>query len=44
MDGKGSDGIEAAAKNAAHDSDDAWASAEYRQDIATTLAKRCLEK
>ena len=40
MDGKGTDGIEAAAKNAAHDATDAWASAEYRQDVAATLAKR----
>ncbi|MBT3322692.1 MAG: hypothetical protein HN392_10455 [Anaerolineae bacterium] len=43
MDGKGTEGIEAAAKNAAHDATDAWASAEYRQDVAATLAKRCLE-
>ena len=42
MDGKGTDGIETAAKNAAHDAIDAWASAEYRQDVAATLAKRCL--
>lgn len=43
MDGKGTEGVEAIAKNAAHDATDAWASAEYRQDVATTLAKRCLE-
>ena len=42
MDGKGAIGIEMAAKNAAHDATDAWASAEYRQDVAATLAKRCL--
>lgn len=42
MDGKGADGLEAAAKNAVHDATDAWASAEYRQDVAATLAKRCL--
>ncbi|MBT3336438.1 MAG: hypothetical protein HN855_13960 [Anaerolineae bacterium] len=42
MDGKGAEGIEAAAKNAAHDATDAWASAEYRQDVAATLAQRCL--
>ena len=42
MDGKGAVGIEVAAKNAAHDATDAWASAEYRQDVAATLAKRCL--
>ncbi|MBT3313131.1 MAG: hypothetical protein HN390_00820 [Anaerolineae bacterium] len=44
MDGKGAEGIEIAAKNAAHDATDQWASAEYRQDVAATLAKRCLEK
>jgi len=43
MDGKGTEGIEAAAKNATHDASDQWASAEYRQDIAITLAKRCLD-
>ena len=43
MDGKGTDGIEAAAKNTAHDASDQWASAEYRMDVAATLAKRCLE-
>lgn len=42
MDGKGADGIETAAKNAAHDATDQWASAEYRMDVAATLAKRCL--
>ncbi len=42
MDGKGTNGLEAAAKNAAHDASDEWASAEYRQDVAATLAKRCL--
>ena len=42
MDGKGAEGIESAAKNAAHDANDEWASAEYRQDVAVTLAKRCL--
>ena len=42
MDGKGSEGLEAAAKNAAHDASDQWASAEYRQDVAATLAKRCI--
>ena len=42
MDGKGANGIEEAAKNAAHDATDEWASAEYRMDVAITLAKRCL--
>jgi aerobic carbon-monoxide dehydrogenase medium subunit len=50
MDGIESDGIEAsinsaqaAAKNAFHGATDEWASAEYRMDVAATLAKRCLE-
>lgn len=42
MDGKGVNGVEEAAKNATHDATDEWASAEYRQDIAVTLAKRCV--
>jgi CO/xanthine dehydrogenase FAD-binding subunit len=50
MDGTESDGIEAsinsaqaAAKNAFHGATDEWASAEYRMDVAATLAKRCME-
>ncbi|MGZ9164558.1 MAG: FAD binding domain-containing protein [Anaerolineales bacterium] len=43
MDGTESDGIETAARNAFHEATDEWASAEYRMDIASTLAKRCLE-
>jgi CO/xanthine dehydrogenase FAD-binding subunit len=43
MDGTEADGLEAAARNAFHESTDAWASAEYRMDAAATLAKRCLE-
>jgi CO/xanthine dehydrogenase FAD-binding subunit len=34
---------QAAARNACHEATDEWASAEYRMDIAATLAKRCLE-
>lgn len=37
------DGLFAAAKNAYHEATDEWASAEYRMDVAATLAKRCLE-
>lgn len=44
MDGTEADGIEAAAKNAFHEANDQWASAEYRMDVAATLAKRCLER
>ena len=44
MDGTEAEGVEAAARNAFHESNDEWASAEYRQDLAATLAKRCLEK
>ncbi len=42
MDGTEADGIESAAKNAYHEAQDEWASAEYRMDVAVTLAKRCL--
>jgi aerobic carbon-monoxide dehydrogenase medium subunit len=42
MDGTESEGIETAARNAFHEAADEWASAEYRMDIAATLAKRCL--
>ena len=41
MDGTEADGIETAARNAYHEAKDDWASAEYRQDVAATLAKRC---
>ncbi|MBI1855522.1 MAG: FAD binding domain-containing protein [Chloroflexi bacterium] len=37
------EGIEAAARNAFHEAKDEWASAEYRMDIAATLAKRCMD-
>jgi CO/xanthine dehydrogenase FAD-binding subunit len=44
MDGTEAGGLEAAARNAYHEASDEWASAEYRMDVAVTLAKRCLEK
>jgi CO/xanthine dehydrogenase FAD-binding subunit len=43
MDGTESEGLETAARNAFHEANDEWASAEYRMDVAATLAKRCLE-
>jgi putative selenate reductase FAD-binding subunit len=43
MDGTESEGLETAARNAFHEATDEWASAEYRMDVAATLAKRCLE-
>jgi CO/xanthine dehydrogenase FAD-binding subunit len=43
MDGTEAEGLESAAKNACHEAADEWASAEYRMDVAATLAKRCLE-
>lgn len=43
MDGTESEGIEAAARNAFHEATDDYGSAEYRMDVAATLAKRCLE-
>lgn len=44
FDGTDASGLEAAARNAAQDAKDQWASAEYRSDIAAVLAKRCLGK
>jgi len=43
MDGTEPDGIESAARNAFHQATDEWASAEYRMEMAATLATRCLE-
>ena len=43
MDGTESEGLETAARNAFHEATDEWASAEYRMDVAATLAKRCFE-
>ncbi|HXQ37944.1 MAG TPA: hypothetical protein VN843_28310, partial [Anaerolineales bacterium] len=43
MDGTEAEGLETAARNAFHEATDEWGSAEYRMDIAATLAKRCLE-
>jgi CO/xanthine dehydrogenase FAD-binding subunit len=43
MDGTKADDLQTAARNAFHEATDEWASAEYRMDIAATLAKRCLE-
>jgi len=43
MDGTEAEGLDAAARNAYHEANDEWASAEYRMDVASTLAKRCLE-
>lgn len=42
MDGPEAGGLEAAAASAYADAGDEWASAEYRQEIAGVLAKRCL--
>jgi len=44
LDGNEPSGVEDAARNAAHDAADQWASAEYRSAIAGVLAKRCLER
>lgn len=42
MDGTEAEGIQEAARNACHDATDEWGSAEYRMDVAATLAERCL--
>jgi len=44
MDGNEPGGVESAAHNAATGAGDGWATAEYRQEIAGILAKRCQEK
>ncbi len=44
MDGPEPGGVEAAVQNAYSQAQDQWASAEYRQEVAVTLAKRCLEQ
>ena len=43
MDGTEAEGVDTAARNAYHEATDEYASAEYRMDIASTLAKRCME-
>ncbi len=42
LDGTEPDGVEAAARSAYSHAADEWASAEYRSDVAATLALRCL--
>jgi CO/xanthine dehydrogenase FAD-binding subunit len=44
MDGPGSLGAEIAARNAFINADDAWASGEYREEIAGVLVNRCLDE
>lgn len=44
MDGTESDNLEDAALSAFYQAGDNWASTEYRQDVAKTLANRCLTK
>jgi putative selenate reductase FAD-binding subunit len=44
MDGNEPGGVEAAARNACHDSTDPWGSSEYRMDVAAVLARRCLAR
>jgi hypothetical protein len=43
MDGTEAEGIDTAARNTFHEATDEWGSAEYRMDVAATLARRCLE-
>jgi len=44
MDGPSSVGAEIAAKDAYQEAEDAWASAQYRREVAEILTKRCLEQ
>lgn len=43
MDGTSSDDVATAARNAFNEATDDFGSAEYRMDVAATLAKRCVE-
>jgi CO/xanthine dehydrogenase FAD-binding subunit len=43
MDGTEAEGLDSAARNACHEATDDFGSAEYRMDVASTLAQRCLE-
>jgi CO/xanthine dehydrogenase FAD-binding subunit len=42
FDGTEADGADVAARDAYHDAQDEWASAEYRREIAAILTRRCL--
>ena len=44
LDGKAPNDLENAARNTFAEAGDAWATKEYRSEIAAVLAKRCLEK
>jgi CO/xanthine dehydrogenase FAD-binding subunit len=44
FDGPDASGAEVAARSAYADAGDEWATAEYRQDVAVTLARRCLDE
>jgi len=44
LDGNAPNDLEAAARNAFSEADDAWASKEYRSEMAGVLAKRCLAR
>ena len=44
LDGTADDDIMTAAKNGYHEAADEWASAEYRADVAATLAGRCINR
>jgi CO/xanthine dehydrogenase FAD-binding subunit len=43
LDGPGVEGAAEAARCAYSTAEDAWASAEYRADVAAVLARRCLQ-
>jgi len=44
MDGSGAEGAEIAAQNAYSQAGDEWATAEYRQEVAGVLVRRCVEE
>lgn len=44
MDGPDESGADIACRDAYHEAEDQWASADYRREVAAKLAKRCLSK
>ncbi len=44
MDGPDSSGVDIASRDAVYETDDQWATAQYRREVAAKLALRCLER
>ncbi len=44
MDGPDDTGVDVACRDACHDAEDQWATADYRREVAAKLALRCLDR